>query len=384
MTPHLTPRDRLPALSDAIEAAELVAIDTEFHAENRYHPQLCLVQVHVPGQGIHLLDALDERTLPPLADALRTTPWLLHAGKQDLRLLAPVLGGVPEVVIDTQIAAGLIGPVYPQGYAELAREWAGVVVEKAATLSDWTRRPLGEEQLKYAGDDVRHLPTLWGDLRRRLEAAERLPIAFAAFAEARAAALHPIDPDETWREIPQSIHLDEAGRTALRALAAWRERVAVDLDQAPRAVLSDAMLADLARRRPATLHRILSNRRFPRKVADRHGGDLLASLHAAAAPADAIAVVAPQTEAERMVQFIRLAVATLGAARGWSQRLVLPDADIERAVLSGYPAVSFPLAASWRNELLGSALSDLARGTTTLTVAGTTIVTRSIPPQQQG
>ena len=49
MAVRLAASSNLAELTDQLLSAARVAIDTEFHAERRYWPQLYLVQVQVPG-----------------------------------------------------------------------------------------------------------------------------------------------------------------------------------------------------------------------------------------------------------------------------------------------------------------------------------------------
>ncbi len=360
MTRIATPAE-LADLAAAIEAAPLVAVDTEFHAERRYLPKLLLVQIHVPDAGIWIVDPLVEGSLDIIAEPLRATPWLLHAGRQDLRILHAALGAVPERVIDTQVAHGLCTPSFPAAYAELAHTWLGVRLSKDATLSDWSRRPLGTEQLRYAADDVRLLPALWERLRARLVELERADLAERAFASARRVALQPARSEDAWRSLSARDVLDDPSLAAAARLAAWRLERARERDEPVRGVLSDGLLVDLARRRPATVNRILSNRRFPKRLARRLGPELVAQLRAAASTAPPRRI-ARHTGEGRALQVVRAAIEELGVQACWSQALVLPDPLLEDHILAARHGEAPPPLDDWRDALAGDPLRALLRG----------------------
>ena len=74
----------------------------------------------------------------------------------------------PSKLLDTQIAAGLIGMEYPASYSGLLSKLLGVQLAKGETRTDWRRRPLSSRQLDYARHDVLHLQDLADRLQARL------------------------------------------------------------------------------------------------------------------------------------------------------------------------------------------------------------------------
>ncbi|MFQ5645197.1 MAG: ribonuclease D, partial [Thiogranum sp.] len=105
--------DRPDALADfcaSIKKVSWIALDTEFIREKSYYPQLCLVQVGVPGRAA-CIDPLRIDDLTPLYDLLydRSIVKVLHACSQDLEIFAHLRGEVPGPVFDTQLAAPLLG-----------------------------------------------------------------------------------------------------------------------------------------------------------------------------------------------------------------------------------------------------------------------------------
>ncbi|MCB9680277.1 MAG: HRDC domain-containing protein [Alphaproteobacteria bacterium] len=346
----------------SIAAASQVAVDTEFHAEGRYLPRLFLVQIAIPGGPVWIVDALQPELWPSLAPALRSTPWVVHAGEQDLRLLAPVLGGLPEVVHDTQIAAGVVSEHYPAPLAALCRTWLGVEVSKAARMSDWSQRPLDAAQVRYAAADAALLPALWDALSARAETLDRRAIVDLACAEAKHDAL--TDDPEAWRYAARDVDLSPREAAALRGLVAWRLQRARTEDRPPSFVLGDATLRQIARALPVTRADLAQNRRLSSRTVDRHGSAVVAAVQAALAlPDDALpSVTATGSSASRQVDWLLLLARVDGHARSYAARLVVPwrTADaIVRATGDGdrsVPPLRDRIARSlgpWRAALVG-------------------------------
>src|SRR3954451_5868366 len=166
----------------AREAGRL-GIEREFMGEGRYRPELCLVQVSLPGDDpqlgdVTLLDPLadDPFDPAPLAEVLADPEieLVLHAGRQDVALLRRLWHCEIRNVFDTQVAAGFAGIRAQLSYEGLLREMLDGRRRQTAGFTRWGARPLSPEQLEYAREDVLHLLALASALKDRLRALERL------------------------------------------------------------------------------------------------------------------------------------------------------------------------------------------------------------------
>lgn len=222
------------------------AVDTEFRWLRTYWPEPALVQLAVPGETV-VVDLLAVTAVEPLAALLANPSCLkvLHAAGQDVRLLYRLTGVAPAPVFDSQIAAGLAGLGYQIGYAELVRQVLQLPVDKGEQFADWLIRPLREEQIRYAGDDVAHLAALFPMLEQRLSELGRLSWALedsAVFASAE--YVTPVAPAEAHRNLRGRI--PGRARPVLRALAAWREDYCRSVDLRPCRVVPDHLLIQFA------------------------------------------------------------------------------------------------------------------------------------------
>ncbi len=359
----------LDALVARCLAADAVALDTEFVWERTYVPALGVVQVGLGPDDVHLLDAaaLD---LAPLGRVLEstTTQVILHDAGQDLQILARATGARPRNVFDTQRAAGLVGLSGTASLQDLV-EWAtGVHLEKGETRTDWLRRPLSDNQVDYALDDVRYLPAV----REKLlaEAAQRGRLDWIAEEMARyedpvlfepADALDAVDR----LKVAGIGRLSGRARAVLRQLAAWREREARDLDRTRRMVLPDEGLLDLAVRAP-TSDADLARTPLTDKQRARFGAGILAAV-AAGLDAEPEAVERrgrPGVEEERDAARLLVAQAFLAgrcAAEGVDAALVAPKSVLKELVDGGADSVPGALT-GWRAAFVGDDLAALLRG----------------------
>ena len=348
---------------EALAAADIVAVDTEFHSEGRYHPAPMVVQLATPGAKPWLLDARAPEVLDAVGPALRAVPrWVVHAGGRDLPILARAIGGVGAVIDDTQVLAGLVEVAYPSSLASLLNRWSGVEVDKGCTLSDWAHRPLDDAQRAYAAEDVAHLLALHDHLARAVEDSGRSAIARDACDEAAADALRERPAPDAWRAVSTEARTDdEAAR--VQSLLVWRDAEARRLDKPPGYILSDALLRRLARTVPDDLDGLRADRRMRDGFVRRHGEAVLACLHAPSASHDP-GVVPPHTPAARRVLALDALAAAAAVGGGFAPRLALPAARAHALASDDVPDPGRVRArlGPWRAALLGDAVYALLNG----------------------
>ncbi len=322
-----------------------VAVDTEFHPEYRYFPRLMLVQLRGAGGREIAIDARAVGDLHPVGEVLSGRPLVLHAAATDLELLARHAGLRPGPIVDTQVLAGFAGMGYPRSLSDLQRRILGGGGGPSMGLSDWSRRPLSERQLRYAMEDVRHLHALADAL---------IPRAGEGWVEATAerveAALSPVDPEGAWLRIPAAEVLDGRGREVLRRLAAWRERRARESDRPAYQIASNAALIDVARRRPRSVRELQLNRKMPRGLVRKHGERLIgAVIEAESVPEDALPESVATTAEGRAVERVLEAWAAVVELRdGVASRLVMPGAL--RRSIAGSPGEPLGERLGWRRR----------------------------------
>jgi ribonuclease D len=284
LQPIVVTAPALAALTTTLAAQPGIGLDTEFLRERTYRAQLCLVQVATATAAV-CIDPLTLPDLSPLAHVLRQDGVLkvMHASRQDLEVLLPV-AGLTRPVFDTQIAASLTGAPAQLGYAEAVRRFLGKTLEKSHTRTDWSRRPLSAEQIEYALDDVRYLLPLAARLEEELERLGRrawLSEELATLAEERTLT---IAPEDAWLRLKGLRPLDPARERLARALAAWRERSALEHNRPRGWILADEVLREIIVQVPRTLTALAAIAEMPPGLVKRRGGELLEWVERAEVP----------------------------------------------------------------------------------------------------
>ena len=354
----------------------VLALDTEFHRERTYHPQVALVQLGWRADGhtdtdVALIDPL-EVDIRPLASLLEgPTTIVMHAATQDLEVLLRECGTLPVRLFDTQIAAGFVGYSTPS-LGNLVDGMLGIRLPKGDRLADWLRRPLSSDQREYAASDVLHLLDLNDALVAELEATGRLDWAIAECDELLARAAIPKDPEEAWWRVKEARSLRWPAVGYAQSLAAWRERRAAIVDQPVRFVLPDLALVGIAQRPPPTLDAL----RKVRGLDERHlrgtaGDEILETLADAREMPREELHTPPVNDVDRdlraAVSLASAWVSQLGRELKIDPMLLATRADLE-AFLRGDSRAR--LGQGWREQVAGAALRQLAAGEAALAFDG--------------
>jgi len=284
-TPEIvTDQRRLEAHCRRWREAGRFAFDTEFIRDETYDSKLCLIQVSTDGQVV-LVDpttALDVNLFWELVtdDAVTT---IVHAGKEDFEVCLRATGKHPRNVFDVQIAAGFVGLGYPLSLVRLVNLMLHRRIAKGQTLTDWLRRPLTEEQVRYAVEDVTHLPAIYTQLVARLAETGRAAWAQEEFARCEDPSFYQRPVQQRLFKLKGSKKLDGLGLAVLERLVDWRDRWARARNRPTRAMMRDDVLVSIAKRRPQRASELEVLRGFPQSRKSRIVGEILELIKEAAA-----------------------------------------------------------------------------------------------------
>jgi ribonuclease D len=368
-------------LAERARATGRLGIDTEFMGEGRYRPLLCLVQVAVEaedgGVRVEVLDPLEDSFDPgPLAEALADpdVEVIMHAGRQDVALLRRVWGTEVTSIFDTQVAAGFAGRRAQLGYEALLSEMLGVRLRKSASFTRWDARPLSEEQVAYAREDVLHLLELTDALQGELSERGRLEW---ACEECR--ALEDVsderDLDSIFSRLPRVNSLDPAQRAVARELVEWREGVAREGDRPVPSVLPDAALVEIAKRRPQSLERLAQIRGLNESTVRRRGPAIVAAVargrEREPIPVDGVRPPAPDAADAPLIALSEALVRARASEAELAYELLAARADLQRIVTAlreGHEEPDVRTLQGWRRGLVGEELLELLAGRRSLRI----------------
>jgi len=340
-------------LVEVLSTGARIGFDTEFVRERTFYAQLCLVQIATP-RMIYCADPLSGGDLDRFWAALCSCEWVLHAGRQDLEVVYQTSGRMPRRLIDTQVAAGLLGMPPQLGYAQLVKELFGVELAKGHTRADWSQRPLSSEMLDYAAEDVAYLLEASAILLDRLEALGRLAWAIEDSSELLEPALYEFHPADAVERLKAARNLRGRARRAAVRLAAWREQRAQAADRPRQWILKDAVLLQLATADPSSESRLAAIEGMPAATVRRWGGDLLAELRAArSGEDDYVPPPRPDERQKAALKRIQSEIGSVAAELGVAAEVIAPRKELSAAIQGNMTGRVFR---GWRRELVGDRL----------------------------
>jgi len=277
----ITTSAELEQVATRLLQAESVAVDTEFFWERTFYPILGLVQLATGDGACWLVDTVRIKDIGALGPVLASPAItkILHDAPQDLGILARATGAYPRQIFDTRLAAGFAGLGSTCSLQALLREALGIELSKAETRSDWLRRPLSANQLRYAADDVLHLIALRETLLNRCASDSVRGWLHEDLARLDdPSAYHDRDIRLMYLRVKGNTRLSARQLAVLRELAAWRETEARQRDWPRGHFLPDDTLVTLALSAPADRASLAGVPGLPRTMPDAVLADLLAAV----------------------------------------------------------------------------------------------------------
>lgn len=352
----------LEQVVEELLGVDAYALDTEFHRERTYFPQLALLQIAWEPDHLVLIDPLAV-DVQPLAKVFASDALcVIHACSQDLEILDLETGTVPERMFDTQVAAGFLGYSTPS-LALLHESLLHVTISKGDRLTDWLARPLANGPLHYAASDVAQLLEIRDLITDQLTSHGRLQWAIDECALERAKHRGRRPVEDAWMKCKPARKLSGRALSVAQHVATWREERAIALDVPVRFVLGDLALVGIAQKAPKDVAQLSKIR----GVDARSIGDQAKPLLAAVARGiDSPPRSVPKSTKKPMEHDLRPAVSLVSAWISQYAHEIKIDAtllatrhDIEDFIAGDSDA---RLGQGWRAELVGDQIQKLLAG----------------------
>ena len=246
----ISSKQELEILVDRAMSADSVALDTEFIWERTFYPRLGLIQLALSDEECFLIDPLAIDDLSPLGTLLanKKVVKILHDAPQDLAILSRVTKSIPANVFDTRLAAGFTGLPSTISLVKLITVLLDIELPKSQTRTNWLHRPLNQEQISYALDDVRYLRAVRILLLTRIivpEIKTWLQNELIIFNDPK--TYIGLEDHDRFRKIGGAGSLSRGNLAVLRELAAWREQEARHLNRPRGHIVSDKSLLALTK-----------------------------------------------------------------------------------------------------------------------------------------
>jgi len=363
----ITDQDALSEFCDALSKHDFICVDTEFHRETTYWPELCLIQASAPGI---------EGLIDPLTEDLDIGPFLnliaedsrvkvFHAARQDLEIFNRLIGYPPAPIFDSQIAAMALGLGDSISYDNLIQRVLKRTLDKSSQFTDWTRRPLSDKQLTYALGDVTHLRDAYLIMREQLEAKGRTSWVREEMAYLEDPELYDTSPENAWQRLKiRKPRTDYAA--VLAVVAGWREERAKDLDRPRRRVLKDDAIYEIAEQKPKNAKAYDRLRAVPKGfINSKHAAGLIEAVNAAIDDPDAFAPPIPKRQHNAQIppgapEMLKVLLKHVSEEIDVVPRLIANASDIERIARGETEGIG--AFTGWREEVFGMRARALLSG----------------------
>ena len=261
-------------LVDRARTVDAVALDTEFVWERTYYPRLGLIQIALSDEDCVLIDPTAIEDLSPMGELLsdRRVVKILHDAPQDLAILYQATGTPAQNVFDTKLAAGFANLPSTLSLGNLIKELLEIELPKTETRTNWLQRPLKQQQVDYALDDVRYLRAARVILLSRIIG----PKIKSWLQEELNLLNNPKNYHENgaagrYRKVRGAGGLNRQSLAILKNLYNWREEEAKNSNKPKGHIVKDAQLLALARKPGTKIDALQESCEFSPKAVQRYG-----------------------------------------------------------------------------------------------------------------
>ena len=368
--------EQLGDLCDRIKQASWIALDTEFLREKTYYPIFCLLQIATP-DWVVCVDPIELTDLSELFEVIQNPNIVkvLHSCRQDLEIFYQLTGVLTYPIFDTQIAAPLLGFQENPGYAMLVSNFLNVNLSKAHTRTDWSVRPLSEDQIKYAADDVIYLCKIYQLMIDKLEQLGRLDWLDKDFELLKNSELYQLPPVNAWKKVKGKNRLTGKQLSIVQGLSQWREKMAQEENRPKNWLIRDDLLLELAKLQPETVADLYKIRNINERTVKRYGKIIcqIITQYKQQTPiaSDAKRSNKKTAKQEAIIDVLTAVVRLRADENSLNPMILASRKDLESLLLN---EGNNSLLLGWRYSMVGKELQGLLQGKYTLRLNANEIV----------
>lgn len=243
-----------------LEQCDELAVDLEFD-QNRYTYgfNLCLIQI-ADGKGkCFIIDPFYIDDLKPFFKLMENPAItkIIHHSNNDI-LLLDKMGCSVKGLVDTDVAAKILN-YERSSLATVLKEEFGKEIDKSQQSSNWNKRPLTEDQLRYAAIDVIYLHKVKSKLLQEIEKLGRMH--WIEEEDALLEQLKYTESENPHLRLKHSYRLNYYQQYLLKSLYAFRENLARQFNKPAHFVIPNEALVELANNPNTDIHEWLNHTR---------------------------------------------------------------------------------------------------------------------------
>ena len=375
----ITTTDDLAAVCGRMAKHPFVTVDTEFLRETTYYPLLCVAQMASPEEAV-VVDALATGLdLSPLFALMATesVTKVFHAARQDIEIVWNMAKTIPHPIVDTQVAAMVLGYGDSISYDQLVQRITGDTLDKSHRFTDWTRRPLSDAQIAYALSDVTHLRDVYLKLAGDLEKRGRNNWVEAEMEVLTSPETYRADPERAWERLKSRVRKPKE-LAVLMEIAAWREREAQTRDVPRGRVIKDDVIGDIAVQAPTSIERLGHLRSLPKGFERSRWGEQIIEAVKRGLARDPKTLprlerFRPAPNGAATVELLKVLLRMTAERHGVAAKVIATVDDLDR--IAADDDADVPALKGWRRDLFGEKALALKQGRLALAVDNGRVVT---------
>ncbi|MGI9461534.1 MAG: ribonuclease D [Alphaproteobacteria bacterium] len=251
---------------------DVIAIDTEFMRKKTFFAELCLVQI-ASKNGVAIIDVLSPSlsNLSPLWNFLNNEKpmKIIHAGSQDIEIIYHLTKKIPPNIIDSQLAAAVLGFGDNIGYQKLVEILLKKNIDKTMQFINWYNRPLPKKALEYAALDVIYLLEIYQKIEKILVEKNRLAWLEEEMIKLLDIKSYELNTSNAWNRL-KKLPKDAKKLYAVQLLATWREEEAIKKNLPRGFIMRDELLINLCNHLPTKLDDLKTMRDTKNIIQNKH------------------------------------------------------------------------------------------------------------------
>jgi len=277
----ITTREDLAAQVERLRKHNVIGVDLEADSLYHFKEKVCLLQIAAGSLNV-VIDPLQIKDLTALKPPFENPgiQKVFHGADYDIRSLFRDFKITVNNLFDTQLACRFLG-INETSLEAVIRRWFHVSLNKKYQRKDWSKRPLSDEMVAYAAEDVQYLIPLAHKIASRLEKKGRLSWVLEECEYLSKVRPVPNDTGPLYLHFKGAGSLDPRSLAILEALLQLRRNIAQKKDRPLFKVIQNKILLNLAIEKPLSSQQLDKMAILSPNQIKMHGQQLLKTIRSA-------------------------------------------------------------------------------------------------------
>ncbi|MDX1960526.1 MAG: HRDC domain-containing protein [Leptospiraceae bacterium] len=235
------------------QASQVISVDTESSSFYTYFPKVCLIQITSSNKN-YIIDPLAKMDISLLGPVFQNEKILkiFHSAIDDIKALKRDFGFQFKNIADTMYSSKLLALEH-NSLNHLVFHYHNLKLSKTEQKSNWEKRPLEKEQLKYAALDTAYLESIWTKMESELNELGLFEEASSEFEKFTEEIYKPRDSNAEipWHKFPNIQKFSPEERRTIHDLLQFREEKAKRANKATFRIMNNDSLIKLVKEKPS-------------------------------------------------------------------------------------------------------------------------------------